>query len=331
MDTTGNAQSGGGSGCDHHHGPGGHSHGPASGIALTVSLVATVIFVAVEAVVGRISHSLALVSDAGHNFSDALSLGLSAYAIWVARRPANASKTFGYHRVAILTALLNSAMLAFIAIAISVEAVQAIGHPHPIDSRLMVVTATVALVLNGGITWALHGGAKNSLNVRAAYIHMATDVISSVMVLATAYAIRLTGLTILDPIASLLIAAVIFGSCWGILREATTILLEAAPRGLDLDSLVSAVAAVPHVRALHDLHVWTVSDGLNYLSCHIEVADTRTMAECSEILRQVNAVLLIDFKIAHSTIQVEMAGACVSAESSDPLYCGGMTPAKALR
>ncbi len=302
----------------------GHSH--SMGPALLISLIATVIFVAIEATVGYIAHSLALMSDAGHNFSDALSLGLSAYAVWVARRPANSRKTFGYHRVAILTALLNSAALAVIAVGIIFEAIHSFQHPVAINSTLMVWTAAIALVVNSAIVWALHGGAQHSLNIRATYVHMATDVISSILVVISALVIRQTGLTVCDPIVSLVIAAIIIVSCWKIVREATDILLEATPKGLDVDGLAAGIATLPQVRAVHDLHVWSVSDGMNYLSCHVEVADTHTMTECAVIMRTVNELLFSKFAIAHTTIQMEMAGACVNAESLDPLYCGGTMP-----
>ena len=296
------------------------------GSALYLSLVATLLFVLIEAGLGYRAHSLALMSDAGHNFSDALSLGLSAYAVWIARKPADSKNTFGYHRVAILSALLNSAALAVISISIFLGAVHAIGHPSQIDSPLMLVTAAIALVVNSAIVWALHGGAKQSLNIRATYIHMATDVISSILVLAVAFAIQRTGLVILDPLASVAIAVIILISCVKIVREAADILLECSPRGLDVPSMVDTVMALPHIQAVHDLHVWTVSDGLNYLSCHIEVADTQTMAECADIMRAVNNVLLNQFGIVHSTIQIEMAGACDPGHESDPLYCGGTSP-----
>ena len=312
----------------HHHG-GGHAH--TQGAALYFSLIATVLFVVIESAAGYVAHSLALISDAGHNFCDALSIGLSLYAIWIAKKPANSRNTFGYHRVAILTALLNSAALAVISIGIVVQAVKTFAHPTAINSGLMLITATIALVVNGGIVWALHGGASRSINIRATYLHIAADVISSILVLVVAFVIKRTGLTILDPIVSLAIAAIIFTSCWKIVREATDILLESSPRGLDVQEMVGSILQLPHVEAVHDLHVWSVSDGLNFLSCHIEVADTRTMAECAEITHAVNKILGTRYGIAHSTVQMEMAGACVSDDEADPLYCGGTSPRIAKR
>jgi cobalt-zinc-cadmium efflux system protein len=315
------------SGCNHNHNHDDeHGNTHASGNALNFSLVITVVFVIVEAMIGLKARSLALVSDAGHNFSDALSLGLSSYAVWIARRPANSRKTFGYHRVAILAALLNSAALAVLSISIVAGAWSSFSHPHPIDSGLMLITAGFALVINTAIVFALHGGAKNSLNIRATYIHMATDVISSILVLTTAFIIHQTGLTIFDPIVSLIIAGIIFISCWNIIREATDILLEGSPRGLKVEKMVADIESIPHVQSLHDLHVWTVSDGLNYLSCHIEVDAAQTLAECAQITKEVNDLLRSSYSIAHATIQVEQAGACLDNGHSDDLYCGGKSP-----
>ena len=308
----------------HDHASCGGHHSNRHGSALIASLVVTAVFVAAEAVAGYLAHSLALMSDAGHNFSDALSLGLSAYAVWVARKPANSRKTFGYHRVAILAALVNSASLAVLSIGILWGALREIGHPAAINSPLMVAVAAVALVVNSGITWALHGGAQHSLNMRATYIHMATDVISSILVLIAAFIIKLTGLTVLDPCVSIVIAVIIAASCWSTLREATDILLEGTPRGLNVEAMVADVQALPQVTAMHDLHVWTVSDGLNYLSCHIEVAGKQTIAECAPILAAVNEVLLNKYGIGHTTVQVELAGLCVGAPESNKLYCGGV-------
>lgn len=290
-----------------------------------VSLVVTLSFVAVEIVAGRLAHSLALLSDAGHNFADALALGLAAYAVWVARKPANARKTFGYHRVAILTALFNAAALILIALGILYAAWQHFRNPVVVDSGLMLWVAGAAVVMNTAIAAILRGGAHHSLNTRAAYVHMAGDALSALAVLVAAGLIKEFGWVYADPIVSVLIAAFILWSSLGIVREATDILLEATPKGVDINEIACAIRDVDQVQAVHDLHVWTVSDGLNFLSCHIEVADTHTMPECAEIVKQVNERLARDHGIAHATIQTEMAGCCVSA-SDQPLYCGESTP-----
>jgi cobalt-zinc-cadmium efflux system protein len=304
-----------------------HAHGPLQGPMLWLSLVVTLAFVAAEAIAGHFARSLALLSDAGHNFTDALGLGLAAYAVWVARKPANARKTFGYHRVAILTALFNAATLILIALGILYAAWQHFSNPMPVDSGLMLWVAGAAVLMNTAVAAMLRGGAKDNLNSRAAYLHMAGDALSALAVLAAAAVIKATGWTYADPSVSILIALFILWSSLGIVREATDILLEATPKGIDIDELACAIRGVAHVQAVHDLHVWTVTDGLNFLSCHVEVADTNTMAECASIVRQINDRLSGEYGIAHATIQTEIAGCCVSASPGDqPLYCGESAP-----
>lgn len=294
---------------------------------LWISLLVTLAFVAAEAVAGHFARSLALLSDAGHNFTDALGLGLAAYAVWVAQKPANARKTFGYHRVAILTALFNAATLIVIALGILYSAWLHFRHPLPVDSRLMLWVAGAAVLMNTAVAAMLRGGAKDNLNSRAAYVHMAGDALSALAVLLAAALIKETGWIYADPVVSILIALFILWSSLGIVREATDILLEASPKGIDIDQLAGAIREIPNVLAVHDLHVWTVADGLNFLSCHVEVADTNTVADCAAIVRQINERLHNDYGIAHATIQTEVAGCCVSAFSGDqPLYCGESTP-----
>jgi cobalt-zinc-cadmium efflux system protein len=307
-----------------------HVHGPLQGPLLWVSLAITLGFVVVEAFSGYFAHSLALLSDAGHNFTDALALGLAAYAVWVARKPANARKTFGYHRVAILTALFNAAALILIALGILYGAWRHFQNPSTINSSLMLWVAGAAVLMNTLVAGILRGSAKVSLNARAAYIHMAGDALSALAVLIAALIIKTTGSIYADPIVSALIALFILWSSLGIVREAADILLEAAPKGLDIHEMAEAIRGVEHVQAVHDLHVWAVSDGLNFLSCHVEVADTNTMAECTAIVQQINERLSCDYGIAHATIQAEIAGSCISATSADhPLLCGESTPAAA--
>lgn len=318
--------------CDHEHGHdhdhGGHYHGPmhvhgsTSGPMLWASLGVTLLFVVFEAYFGWKANSLALMSDAGHNFSDALALGLAAYAVWIARKPANARKTFGYHRVAILTALFNAGSLIAIAVGILFEAIVRFQQPAALDENIMLWVAAVALLMNTVVAGLLHQHSHGNLNVRAAFIHMAGDALSALAVIIAAIALRYTHWLILDPIVSTLIAAFILWSSWGIVTEATDILLESTPKGVDVDDLIAAVRGVEHVVNVHDLHVWTVSDGLNFLSCHVEVDNERTMAEVDGLLLAINDLLAADFGIAHATIQTERQGACISASASDPIYCG---------
>ncbi|MDR3707295.1 MAG: cation diffusion facilitator family transporter [Capsulimonadaceae bacterium] len=309
----------------HHH----HNHS-AQGPILWVSLIVTTLFVVFESAGGWYAHSLALLADAGHNFSDALALGLAAYAIWIARRPADARKTYGYHRVAILTALFNAATLMAIAIGILAEAVVRFQHPTQINTSVMIVVSIVAVLMNTVIASLLHGHSHDNLNVRAAYIHMAGDALSALSVLAAAILSRYMHWMQIDAAVSVLIGAFILWSSWGIVREATDVLLEGAPRNLDLDALISRLRAVEHVVNVHDIHVWSVSDGMNFMSCHVEVDNARTMDEIDGMLFAINTLLDEQFGISHATIQTERVGSCVSASPDDPLYCGDhITPAQA--
>jgi cobalt-zinc-cadmium efflux system protein len=298
----------------HSHGIGGHHHGPTEGPVLWWSLAATALFFAFELAAGYHAQSLALISDAWHNFSDALALGLAAYATWIAKKPANPQKTFGYHRVAILTALGNASTLVLIAIYIIVGAVQRLAHPVPVDSGIMMIVAVMAVFLNAGIAGFLHGHAETNINVRAAYIHMATDALSSVAVIAAGGLYRM-GFTQADLIVSMLIGLFIMWSGWGIVRDATNVLLEGAPHGVDARIVAQSIAEVEYVQGVHDLHVWTVADGINFLSCHVEVDRERTMDEVDEVVSEIGEMLEHKFGIGHATIQTERVGACEVGDS----------------
>jgi len=297
-------------------------HGPTEGPALWLSLIITAVFVLGEAFAGYVSHSLALLSDAGHNFSDAFALGLAAYAMWIARRPSNAGKTYGYHRASILTALFNASTLLVIAAVILIEAVRLIRHPEPVHGELMMWVAAVSVLMNTVIAFLLRGGADHSLNVRAAYIHMAGDALSAVGVLLAGWVVKSTGWVYADPVVSLLIAGFIAWSSMGVVRDATNILLEGSPKGLDVEAMIAAMRTVARVQDVHHVHVWTVSDHMNFLSAHVEVSEARTLEECGAIVHELNELLLRRFQIAHATIQVELAGACSGECRLDPTHCG---------
>jgi len=299
----------------------GHTHGATSGRLLWLSLAMTLTFVVAEAFFGLRAHSLALISDAGHNASDALALGLAAYAIWVARRPASPGKTFGYHRVAILTALANAAALVVIALGILIEAWQSFHQYIPVQGNLMIGVAAVAVFMNTVIAWSLRGDSHHSLNARAAYVHMAGDALSSLGVVIAGLVIKLTGLTIADPLVSVLIAGFILYSSWGIIGDATNILLEGTPKGVNVEALADAIRATPEICDVHDLHVWTVSDGLHFLSCHVVLPEACTVLESQEIVAALNNCLHDDFDIGHATIQTETAEGNACRRDTDALYC----------
>jgi cobalt-zinc-cadmium efflux system protein len=282
-----------------------HHGGPAEGRYIGISIFLTVLFVAVETVAGYWSNSLALLSDAGHNFADALALIFSWYAIRAASRPADARRTFGYHRVGILAALVNAASLVAMALFIFWEAVQRLRSPEPVESGWMIGVALAAVLLNGLISMWLHAEAKHDLNIRSAYLHMLGDALSAVGVVIAGLIIAATGQTLADPVVSMLIGALILWSSWGILTEAVDVLLEAVPKGLDLEKVEQAVRRVPRVLDVHHLHVWTIASGMAACSLHIRVGE-QTVREGQQIQQAVAELLAHDFCIAHATIQTEV-------------------------
>lgn len=285
---------------------GSHSHTTTiSSKQLWVATTLTFAFCLGEAAVGYFSNSLALMADAGHNFADALALALSAFAIWMATKPADSKRTFGYHRVGILAALVNAVGLVAMAAAIFWEALQRLNAPEPVQSGPMIWVALLAIVLNTGIAWWLSKGAKEDLNIRGAYLHMVGDAAASFGVVIAGIIIALTGAYIADPIVSIIFAILVLWSSWNILTESIHVLLEATPTGLDLAKVEQAIRSVTGVLDTHDLHVWTVSSGLIAGSCHIVVAD-QSVSNSQHIHEDVAHMLEHDFKIRHSTIQVEV-------------------------
>ena len=282
---------------------------------LEIALLITALFVLGEGVAGIYSNSLALLSDAAHNFTDALALGLSLYALRLSQRPANHSKTFGYHRAGILAALVNAATLSGIAVLICYEALRRLTAPPAVREDVIIVVALVAFVMNTLIAFALHQPGQHDLNVRSAFVHMASDAVSTLGVFAAGIAIALTGLTGLDPLASILISAIIIWSSWGILRETVDILLEGTPRGIDMDAMLRDLMQIQGVYGVHDLHAWSINSNLRTLSAHVLTGDVSISAGAT-IQREINQVLLQHYNIAHTALQLE----CEDC-SPDALYC----------
>lgn len=282
-------------------------------MALAVGI--TIAFVVAEALAGFFSHSLALLSDAGHNFADAAALAFSWYALWIARKPAHPGMTYGYHRVGILAALVNAVSLVVIAIFIVWEAILRLGHPQAVNSGLMIGVAAAAVAVNFLVGSWLHAGAKDDINIRAAYIHMIGDAISALGVVIAGFVVLLTKASIADPIVSFLIAALILRSSWSVLRESVTVLLEGTPHNIDMEAVISAIKGVAGVADVHDLHVWTVGPGVIACSCHVLVAE-QSVREGQQILRGVRETLIRDFNINHTTVQIEVEG-----HECDDLYC----------
>jgi cobalt-zinc-cadmium efflux system protein len=291
-----------------------HSHA-AAGRVLGLSIGLTLLFVVGEAVAGWWAGSLGLLSDAGHNFADALALVFSWYAVRIARRPADARRTFGYHRAGILAALANAVSLVVLALLIFWEAAHRLTSPQPVQGPVMIGVAGAAVLVNGTISIWLHGEARHDLNLRSAYLHMLGDALSAVGVVAAGVVVALTGYFLADALVALLIGALILVSSWGVLSEATDVLMEGAPRGLDMAALERALRDVPGVKGAHDLHVWTVASGIIACSCHI-VVEEQSVRSGQQVLRAVADVLHHRFGITHTTVQVE-----VDSCGQDALYC----------
>lgn len=293
-----------------------HDHlNSAAGRRLALSISITISFVVGEAIAAYFAHSLALFSDAAHNLADALALVFSWYGIWIARKPSTQQRTFGYHRVGILAALVNAVSLVVIALLIFAEAADRLGHPRPVHSAPMIAVALVAIAINLAISLWLRGHAAHDLNVRSAYIHMLGDAISAVGVVIAGLIVAFTATPFADPIVSILIGLLILWSSWGILRESVNVLLESIPKGMDMDLVEQTIAGINGVLAVHDLHVWTIGSGIIACSCHITVGE-QSISSGQDVLRAVNRELEARFGISHSTIQVEVEGC-----DPDDMYC----------
>lgn len=290
-----------------------HQHSHAGiGRALFFSLILNTAFVILEAIAAWRAGSLALLSDAGHNFTDAFALLLAAIAVYLAPRPGDHVKTFGYQRAGVLAAFVNALTLVVLAGFLFYESYQRLLHPQVVAEMTMIVVATIGLAVNLTIVWGL-GGHEHDLNVRAAWMHMLGDAASSAGIIAGAIAIRLTGWQVIDPALSILIGIAIVWSAWGIIKDSLNILLEGLPKGLKLSEVTSQMSQVPGVIDVHDLHIWTLGSQAHALSCHVLIEDMPPSAS-DTILREINQVLCDRFAINHTTIQFEHAR-CALAET----------------
>jgi cobalt-zinc-cadmium efflux system protein len=263
-------------------------------------------FMVVEVVGGWVSGSLALLADAGHMLTDVGALGLTLLTAWIARRPANDNKTYGYLRWEILAALVNGAALFGIAGWVVLEAVQRIDHPQPIRSGLFLAVAAAGLVVNLISLVLLHGTRTGSLNARGAYLHVMSDALGSIGALTAAGIIWVTGWTLADPIVSIALSLLILAGAWRLLRESTDILLDAVPSHVDMADVQRRILGVPGVAAVHDLHVWTVVNGVVAMSGHAVVPDLDSHPGVLEGIRAEMATL----GIGHVTMQLEVADEC---------------------
>ena len=298
-----------------------HSHTHLGDVAkqttsrLAISLVLTLAFVFIEVIAGVIGNSLALLTDAAHNLTDVIALGLSWYAIRLTSQPANGRKTFGYHRAGILVALLNSTTLVVISLGIFYEAYRRFMNPPEVESGILITVGVIAVVINLVTALLVRKGSESDLNIRATFIHLMGDVLSTIGAVIAGVIIYFTNANWLDPFVSVLIGFLILYNAWGILRDAVDILLEATPRDVDANKLVHDVMQIKGVLGVHDLHVWSLTQSLRTMSAHI-LTDDLSISEGGDIQRQVNEIIYHRYNIAHATLQLE----CVDC-LPDSLYC----------
>lgn len=287
---------------EHAHGGGTHAHGSKNTRRLIITLLIAGAYMVAEAVGGLLANSLALLADAGHMLSDVAALGLSLFALWFARRPADAKRTYGYYRVEILAALVNGATLIAIAIYIFIEAYQRFRAPPQVQGGMMIAIACGGLVVNLVGLWILNAGKNESLNVRGAWLHVLTDALGSVGAIFAGVLVWAFRWNWADPAISVLIALLVIYSSWALLRESVAVLMEGTPPGIDVDQVRDALRSIAGVEAVHDLHIWSITSGMNALSAHVVAADP---AAHQALLRQLRRVVHDRFGIDHITIQVE--------------------------
>jgi cobalt-zinc-cadmium efflux system protein len=298
-----------------------HSHSHFGDLAqktawrLGLSLGLTLAFVAVEIIAGIFGNSLALLTDAAHNFTDAIALGLSWYALRKAAQPANARKTFGYHRAGILVAMVNSTTLVLIALGIFYEAWQRFISPPEVNSSILISVGIIAFVINAGTAWLVKEGSEHDLNMRSAFVHLMGDVLSTLGAVAAGIVIAFTSWNWLDPLVSVLIGVLILWNAWGILRETIHILLESTPADIDIEKMVGEMREVSGVKDVHDLHVWSITQDMRLLSAHVITEDI-SISNGTVIQGNLNQLLAHRYGIAHATLQLE----CVCCTSGG-LFC----------
>jgi len=286
--------------------------------ALTTVLLISLAIAVAEVIGAVVTGALVLFADAAHMAADAAGVGLSVLAAWFAARPATARRTFGYARAEILAAMVNALVLLAMAVLIFIEAIRRLMSPPTVSSGLLIAFGVGALAANACSLLVLRGGRADSLNVRAAFLEVAADTLGAAAVVVTGVIISITGFTLADPIASLVVGALILPRTWRLLKEAIDILLEASPEGIDLAEIRRHMGQLAGVREVHELHAWTITSGLPVLTAHVVVEpDVLTGGQSAVMLDRLQDCLRGHFDVAHSTFQLELAG---HAEHEQPMH-----------
>jgi cobalt-zinc-cadmium efflux system protein len=282
---------------------------------LALSLFITLIFVVVEILAGVFANSLALLTDAAHNFTDVLALALTWWALWITTKPANSGQTYGYHRAGILVALANSTTLALIALGIFYEAWKRLLAPPEVQADILIGVGAAAVVVNLVTALLVRRGAEHDLNLKSAFLHLMGDVLSTAGAVIAGILIRFTGWNWLDALVSVFIGVLILWNAWGILRESVQILMESTPADIDMSALRRDVLAVEGVHGVHDLHVWSITRSLRTLSAHLIIDDVPVSVGV-KVQAAVGEMLAHHYDISHATLQLE----CVDCAPVG-LYC----------
>jgi cobalt-zinc-cadmium efflux system protein len=287
-----------------HHGHAHHDHGhrAKNRARLAWTLALTLIYMVAEIAGGYLSGSLALLADAGHMLSDAAALALSLFAAWISLRPPTPQLSYGYYRAEILAALANGATLIAISLFVFVEAIGRLNQPAPVAGELMSAIAAGGLVVNLLGLAILHAGRADNLNLQGAWLHLMTDAMGSLAALAAGALVWARGWNWADPAASIFIGLLVIYSSWSLLKQAIAILMQSAPSHLDVGAVQGAIASATGVGAVHDLHIWTITSGMDSLSAHVVLADGHQRGQVLDDLRQ---ILHEQFGIDHITIQIE--------------------------
>lgn len=271
--------------------------------------------VAAELTIGYWAGSLALIGDALHNLTDTLALLLALFAVRLERRPATHAKSYGYHRAGILVAFINAATLMGFTFFLLSEAFERLQSPQPVNAGAMLIMAVIALAVNSATAWSLHRESRSDVNVKGAVIHMISDAAASAGIVVAAILIHYTGSFWWDAMISALIALLILWSSYGVVRETINLLLEGTPAGIDPGAVTGSLVALEGIEGVHHLHIWALGPSRPALSCHVMVGDV-PVRSTARLLEEINAVLLRDFRITHTTVQFEHASCSVD----DP-YC----------
>lgn len=289
-------------GHDHGHN---HSHG-ANKKTLLISFIIITGYMIIEAIGGFLTNSLALLSDAGHMLSDSISLGVALLAFSLGEKAANYSKTYGYKRFEILAAVLNGVTLVLIAIYIFYEAIQRFQNPPEVASTGMLLIASIGLLVNIFVAWIMMrgGDVEENLNMRGAYLHVISDMLGSIGAIIAALLIMFFGWSWADPLASVIVAALVLRSGYYVTKSGLHVLMEGVPQNVEVDDVIQTIQNTSGIQSVHDLHVWSITSGLNALSCHAVVSDEMSIAESERMIHQIEHALE-HLNIHHITIQLE--------------------------